>query len=132
MKIIEVVAAVIFAEGRVLCVQRPENAREYVSLKWEFPGGKIESGENREHALHREIREELDVEIESLEYFTTVEHTYPDFHLVMHAYTCSIAKGEPVLKEHVALKWLWVEELDQLDWAAADVPIVEKLMSERG
>ena len=132
MKIIEVVAAVIFAEGRVLCVQRPENAREYVSLKWEFPGGKIESGENREHALRREIREELDVEIEILEYFMTVEHTYPDFHLVMHAYTCSIAKGEPVLKEHVALKWLRVEELDQLDWAAADIPIVEKLLSGRG
>ena len=132
MKIIEVVAAVIFREGRVLCVQRPENAREYVSLKWEFPGGKIEPGENREQALRREIREELDVEIENLEYFMTVEHTYPDFHLVMHSYTCSIAKGVPVLKEHVALKWLRVEELDQLDWAAADIPIVEKLMSGRG
>ena len=132
MKIIEVVAAVIFAEGRVLCVQRPENAREYVSLKWEFSGGKIESGENREQALKREIREELDVEIGNLDYFMTVEHTYPDFHLVMHAYTCSILKDEPVLKEHVALKWLPVEEVDQLDWAAADIPIVEKLMSGRG
>ena len=132
MKTIEVVASVIFREGRVLCVERTQNAREYVSLKWEFPGGKIESGENREHALHREIREELDVEIENLEYFTTVEHTYPDFHLIMYAYTCSILKGEPVLKEHVALKWLPVEELDQLDWAAADIPIVEKLMSGRG
>jgi len=131
-KSIEVVAAVIFREGRVLCVQRPENAREYVSLKWEFPGGKIESGENREQALKREIHEELDVEIGNLDYFMTVEHTYPDFHLVMHAYTCSIAKGEPVLKEHIALKWLRVEELDQLDWAAADIPIVEKLMSGRG
>ena len=131
-KSIEVVAAVIFREGRVLCVQRPENAREYVSLKWEFPGGKIESGENREQALKREIHEELDVEIGNLDYFMTVEHTYPDFHLVMHAYTCSILKGEPVLKEHIALKWLPVEELDQLDWAAADIPIAEKLMSGRG
>ena len=132
MKIIEVVAAVIFRGGKALCVQRPENAREYVSLKWEFPGGKIESGENREQALKREIREELDVEIGNLDYFMTVEHTYPDFHLVMRAYTCSILKGEPVLKEHVALQWLPVEELDQLNWAAADIPIVEKLMSERG
>jgi len=131
-KSIEVVAAVIFRGGKVLCVQRPANAREYISKKWEFPGGKVELFENHEQAIKREIREELDVEIENLEYFTTVEHTYPDFHLVMHAYTCSILKGEPVLKEHVALKWLPVEELDQLDWAAADIPIVEKLMSGRG
>jgi len=124
-KTIEVVAAVIFREGKVLCVQRPRNTKEFISLKWEFPGGKIELGENREQALRREILEELDVEIENLEYFMTVEHTYPDFHLVMHSYTCSIAKGEPVLKEHVASKWLRVEELDQLDWAAADIPIVE-------
>ena len=131
-KSIEVVAAVIFRGGKVLCVQRSANAREYISKKWEFPGGKVELFENHEQAIKREIREELDVEIENLEYFTTVEHTYPDFHLVMHAYTCSIFKGEPVLKEHVALKWLPVEELDQLDWAAADIPIVEKLMSGRG
>jgi len=131
-KSIEVVAAVIFRGGKVLCVQKSENKKGYISLKWEFAGGKIESGENREQALRREIREELDVEIENLEYFMTVEHTYPDFHLVMHSYNCSIGKGEPVLKEHVALKWLRVEELDQLDWAAADTPIVEKLMSGRG
>ena len=131
MKTTQVVAAIIECEDYFLCVQRAENARDYVSLKWEFPGGKIESGENREHALHREIREELDVEVGNLDYFMTVEHTYPDFHLVMRAYTCSILKGEPVLKEHVALKWLPVEEVDQLDWAAADIPIVEKLMSER-
>ena len=131
-KPIQVVAAVIIRDDKTLCVQRGKHIRDYVSLKWEFPGGKIELGENREQALRREIREELDVEIENLEYFMTVEYTYPDFHLVMYAYTCSIGKGEPVLKEHVALKWLRVEELDQLDWAAADIPIVEKLMSERG
>ena len=131
-KSIEVVAAVILRGGKVLCVQRSANAREYISKKWEFPGGKIEPGEDREQALRREIREELDVEIGNVKYFMTVEHTYPDFHLVMHAYTCSILKGEPVLKEHIALKWLPVEELDQLDWAAADIPIVVKLMSEIG
>ena len=132
MKTIEVAAAAILGEGRFFCVQKSKNIKEYISLKWEFPGGKIEPGEDREQALKREILEELDVEISNLEYFTTVEHTYPDFHLVMHAYTCSMLKGEPVLKEHVALKWLPVEELDQLDWAAADIPIVEKLMSASG
>ena len=129
MKILEVVAAIILLDFKVICVQRPENRKGYISLKWEIPGGKIEPGENREQALRREINEELDVEIENLEYFMTVEHTYPDFHLVMHAYTCSIAKGEPVLKEHIALKWLRVEELDQLDWAAADEPIVKYLQA---
>ena len=131
-KPIQVVAAVIIRDDKTLCVQRGKHIRDYVSLKWEFPGGKIEPGEDREQALRREIREELDVEIGNPEYFTTVKHAYPDFHLVMHVYNCLILKGEPLLKEHVALKWLRVEELDQLDWAAADIPIVDKLMSGRG
>ena len=131
MKTFEVLAAVIFNSRNIMCVQKDQNIKEYISLKWEFPGGKIEPGENREQALRREIREELDVEISNLKYFMTVEHTYPDFHLVMHSYTCSIAKGKLMLKEHVALKWLPAEELDQLDWAAADIPIVEKLMRGR-
>ena len=126
-KTIEVVAAVIFREGKVLCVQRPENEREYISLKWEFPGGKVEVGESREEALVREIAEELVVEIHELQYLTTVEHSYPDFHLTMHTYTCALKAGEVELREHLGLKWLAVEELDQLDWAAADVPVVNLL-----
>ena len=127
MKTIEVVAAVIFREGKVLCVQRAEHVREYVSLKWEFPGGKVEVGETREDALVREIEEELAVEIHELQYLMTVEHSYPDFHLTMHAYTCALKAGEVELREHVGLKWLAVEELDLLDWAAADMPVVETL-----
>ena len=127
MKTIEVVAAVIFREGKVLCVQRAEHDKEYVSLKWEFPGGKVEVGESREEALVREIEEELVVEIDELQYLMTVEHSYPDFHLTMHAHTCALKAGEVTLKEHVALKWLEVEELGQLDWAVADVPIIRKL-----
>ena len=123
----EVVAAVIFRKGKVLCVQRAEHEKEYVSLKWEFPGGKVEVGESREEALVREIEEELVTEIHELQYLTTVEHSYPDFHLTMHAYTCALKAGEVTLKEHVAAKWLAVEEIDQLDWAAADVPVVEYL-----
>ena len=126
-KTIEVVAAVIFQEGKVLCVQRDEHEREYVSLKWEFPGGKVEVGETREDALVREIEEELAVEIHQLQYLMTVEHSYPDFQLTMHAYTCALKAGEVKLREHVGLKWLAVEELDQLDWAAADMPVVERL-----
>ena len=126
-KTIEVVAAVIFREGKVLCVQRAEHEKEYVSLKWEFPGGKVEVGESREEALVREIEEELATEIHELQYLMTVEHSYPDFHLTMHAYTCALKAEEVELREHVGMKWLPVEELDQLDWAAADVRVVERL-----
>jgi 8-oxo-dGTP diphosphatase len=109
----------------VLCIQRAEHEKEYVSLKWEFPVGKVEAGESREEALVREIEEELIVEIHELQYLMNVEHSYPDFHLTMHAYTCTLKAREVELREHIGLKWLAVEELDQLDWAEADVPLVE-------
>ena len=128
MKTIDVVAAVIVRDGKILCVQRPEHTKEYVSLKWEFPGGKVEVGESREEALVREIREELSIDIEVSEFLMTVEHTYPDFHLTMHVFKCVLDQGEITLNEHVDAKWLSVEELDQLVWAAADVPVVESLM----
>ena len=128
MKTIEVIAAIIFREGKVLGVQRAEHEKEYVSLKWEFPGGKVEEGEQFKEALVREIREELSVDIEISEFFMTVEHTYPDFQLVMHVYNCHLTEGEVILNEHVDMNWLRVEELDQLDWAEADVPIVKRLM----
>lgn len=129
MRTIEVVAAVIVRDGMILCVQRPEHTKEYVSLKWEFPGGKVEVGESREEALVREIREELAVDIEVSEFLMTVEHTYPDFHLTMHVFKCALQSGEIVLNEHVDAKWLTVEELGSLDWAAADVPVIKSLMN---
>ena len=128
MNNIEVVAAVIIQDGKVLCVQRPQNDKAYISLKWEFPGGKVELGENREDALLREIQEELAAEIHELQYLITVEHSYPDFHLTMHAYTCALKHGEITLREHVDMKWLSTELLHQLDWAAADLPVMETLM----
>ena len=124
-----VVAAVVLREKKLLCVRRPQNTKEYISSKWEFPGGKVEHGEDGIQALKREIREELHIEIQNIEFLMPVEHTYPDFHLVMHAYTCEISSGGPVLTEHVDLKWLSVEELDQLDWAAADIPSVRFLQA---
>ena len=125
---IQVVAAAIFQNDKVLSVQRAEHEKEYVSLKWEFSGGKVEVGESREEALVREIREELSVDIKVSEFLMTVEHTYPDFHLTMHVFKCVLDQGEITLNEHVALKWLSIDELDQLDWAAADIPVVESLM----
>jgi len=128
MNSIEVAAVVLFQDDKVLCVQRPRHTKEYKSFKWEFPGGKVEVGESREEALVREIREELAVDIEVSEFLMTVEHTYPDFHLTMHVFKCALQSGEIVLNEHVDMKWLSIEELGSLDWAAADVPVVKSLM----
>jgi len=130
MKTIEVVAGVIRdSAGRVFCVQRGENAKKYISKKWEFPGGKLEPGESREEALVRELKEELKVLVSNLEFLTTVDYTYPDFRLVMHAFTCEVRGSKnPELTEHLAYEWRESSDLKNLDWAAADVPIVEVLM----
>ena len=129
MKTIEVVAGVIKdKQGLTLAVQRGESSKEYISKKWEFPGGKIEEGESREEALSRELSEELKIETTIGDLVMTVDHTYPDFRLIMHAYHCEIVSGELTLTEHLDQKWLRGSELKDLDWAAADVPIVDKLI----
>lgn len=127
MKTIEVVAAIIINNNKILCVQRGDNKREYIAFKYEFPGGKVEIGETREEALVREIKEELGIEITILEEFLTVDHTYPDFNVIMHSFICGCENSEVQLSEHVALQWLPKKELFTLDWAAADIPIVQKL-----
>ena len=129
MKRIEVVAAIIKSEHKVLCVQRPKHSKRYISLKWEFPGGKIKCGETKEEALKREIKEELTLDIGEIQYRLTVDHSYPDFHLNMHVFSCSVSSGVIFLNEHVAMKWTAIGELTQLDWAAADIPVVEFLQT---
>jgi len=128
MKQIEVVAAIIQFENKFLCVQRGEDKYGYISLKYEFPGGKIEPGESLNQALEREIKEELQYDICVKEKFLTVEHQYPDFQLKMHSYLCSAVHTNLTLTEHINYRWLEINQLDELDWAAADIPIVEKLM----
>jgi 8-oxo-dGTP diphosphatase len=131
LKLVEVVAAVIESEGRILCVKRGPNARAYISGKWEFPGGKVERGEDPSTALVREIEEELRVGVRLLDRLVTVEHLYPDFELKMHAYLCSLVEPdrEIILTEHVDFRWADPSGPDfvGLDWAAADTPIVELL-----
>ena len=128
MKKIEVVAGIIYFEDTILCVQRPENKLTYISKKFEFPGGKIELGETQKEALKRELLEELNIlpDIKSL--FITVVHEYPDFELTMHSYICKVKTKELKLNEHIAKEWLTPNELNKLDWAAADIPIVNKLI----
>lgn len=129
MKKYEVVAAIIVYENKILCMQRPKGKYEYVSYKYEFPGGKVELGESKVEALKRELKEEMDINITVREedFFMTVEHTYPDFEIIMHSYICRVDNKNFVRKEHVDHKWLTVDGLADLDWAAADIPIVRRL-----
>ena len=129
MKKIEVVAAIIQEGGKTLCVQRGPAKFDYIDHKWEFPGGKIESGETNEQAIVREIKEELGLELKELNFFMTVDHPYPDFQLIMHSYICPSSSREITLTEHVDFKWIDGDELRELDWAAADIPIVDMLLS---
>lgn len=129
MKPIKVVAAIIKKDNKILCTKRPDKGE--TALKWEFPGGKLEAGESNEEALVREIKEELDIEVEVCDYLMTVNHQYSSFNLVMHGYVCKAADEELVLNEHVDSCWLDVEDLGSLDWAEADKPIVEKLMNSK-
>ena len=128
MKHIIVVAAIIKYHDKILCMQRNTSKHEYLSYKYEFPGGKVEAGESNEDALVREIKEELDLDIILEKEFLTVNHEYPDFKLTMHSFLCKTTTPEFKLKEHIAFQWLNKTELKSLDWAAADVPIVDKLM----
>jgi 8-oxo-dGTP diphosphatase len=129
MKKVEVVAAIIYFENKILCVQRPKNTLNYISEKFEFPGGKIEYGETKEEALERELKEELNILTNIKSLFITVVHQYPDFELTMHSFICEANSKELTLNEHIALEWLSINELEKLDWAAADIPIVNKLIS---
>ncbi len=124
MKTIEVVAAIIKDGERIFATQRG-----YGDFKdgWEFPGGKVEAGETPEEALRREIREELKTEIHVDSFLCTVDYDYPAFHLTMHCYICSIVKGELILTEHEAARWLSADELWSVDWLPADVEVVKSL-----
>ena len=125
MKRIEVVAAIVIQDGLLFAAQR--NAKGEVGSKWEFPGGKIEPGETHQAALARELNEELGVSAKIGGHFMTIEHSYTTFHLTMHCYLADFDGAQPTLREHLASRWLSRDELDSVDWAPADLPIVAKL-----
>ena len=124
MQTIHVVAAIICDGDRIFATQRGYGEwKDY----WEFPGGKIESGETPEEALHREILEELDADISVGEKITTVEYDYSDFHLNMECFYAKVIAGSLVLKEHEAAKWLKDTEYDSIKWLPADQFVIDIL-----
>jgi 8-oxo-dGTP diphosphatase len=134
LKAVRVVGAIIMAEKNdeenngsqklIFATQRG-----YGDLKdgWEFPGGKIEEGETPEEAIVREITEELDTVIKVEKYVDTIEYDYPEFHLSMDCFLCSVVEGDLVLKEHEAARWLTKKTIDSVDWLPADVTILDKV-----
>jgi 8-oxo-dGTP diphosphatase len=127
MKQVHVTAAVIIQDNKILCVQRNENKHDYISKKWEFPGGKVEVNEQLEDTIKREIQEELNLNIDVKSFLIQVNHQYPDFKLKMDTFICEINDGVLELNEHIDYKWLSINELSDLDWAAADLPVVKKI-----
>jgi 8-oxo-dGTP diphosphatase len=130
MKKIDVVAAVIVDHQKVLCVQRDAGKYDYLSYKYEFPGGKVEKGESLEAALHREIREELLLDITIDRLYLTVEHDYPDFAITLHCFLCSCEYPHLTLTEYLEARWMPLDLIATLEWAEADIAVVDKMVYE--
>lgn len=128
MKSIDVVAAIIVKGNAILATQRGYGEFEG---GWEFPGGKVEPGETPEQAIVREIKEELDLDIEAGEHLVTVDYDYPSFHLHMACYVCAMPHEKISLLEHHAAKWLGAESIDSVEWLPADVEVVAAIKKAR-
>lgn len=125
---IHVTCAIIERDGLVLAAQR--SATMTLPLKWEFPGGKIDPGESAEECLLREIVEELGIQVGIEKNLPATTHNYPAFSVTLYPFVCSIETGEIVLHEHAAISWLPPTELHTLDWAEADLPVIQSYLSE--
>ena len=121
-----VVAAVIEVDGEVLCMQRGVTRYEYTSHLWEFPGGKVEEGETPQQALHRELMEEMNLDVVVHEQLATVTHDYPDFTITLAAYRCTASTTDFIMREHAASRWLPWDELLTLPWCAADERLIKQ------
>ena len=127
MQTIDVVAAMILHEGKVLATQRGYGD---MAGGWEFPGGKIEPGETPEEALVREIQEELEVVIGVDDLLMVVDYDYETFHLHMHCFLCHVASGNLELHEHMAARWLDADTIDSVDWLPADEEVIQAIKDQ--
>ena len=125
---IQVACAIIERGGLVLAAQR--SATMALPLKWEFPGGKIDAGESPEECLRRELIEELGLHVQVGKPLAAVTHHYPAFTVTLYPFVCSVESGEMTLHEHAAVVWLLPEELSTLDWAEADLPVIDAYRQE--
>ncbi len=132
MKHYEVVGAVLCQNGRILGMQRGPGKNPETEYKYEFPGGKIEPGETGPHALERELREEMDLDVTVAEndYYATSDYEYGCFSVSLHVYICRVTDPVFRCREHIGFKWLSREELLSVDWAPADYPILMKMLRE--
>ncbi len=124
---IHVACGIIERGGMVLAARR--GAGKEMALKWEFPGGKIESGESAEECVRRELREEMGISVAVRAALPSSTHDYPDFSVTLYPVVCAITSGEIVLNEHAAIKWLAPEDLPGLDWAEADFPVIDDYLA---
>ncbi len=124
---LHVACAIIELEGKILAAQR--SAAMTLSFKWEFPGGKIEAGESPEECLVRELMEELGVTVFISAALSPATHTYPDFTVTLYPFTCRVTGGIITPHEHHALQWIEPQRMPELDWAAADLPVIGEYMA---
>lgn len=125
-----VVCAIVENDGEYLCVRKGQTKYDYTSFRWEFPGGKVEDGESPQQALHRELLEEMEYEIEVGQELCCVEHEYPDFGIELRAFLCKAQNRHCVLKEHMDSRWLSKEKLDELAWCEADELLLQTWLGE--
>ncbi len=124
----KVVAAVVIKDGKYLCMQRCRSHYDYISERWEFPGGKVKDGESDHEALMREIKEEMDWDIFVGRKLGSVDYEYPDFTVTLTAYLCKGGDEAFKLLEHLNYKWLVKGELGTLKWTDADRMLIEKVL----
>lgn len=130
LPIVEVAAALIQRDGRYLITTRREGT--HLAGLWEFPGGKRRPGEQIEDCLKRELKEELDIEVEVHEEFKTIEYPYPDFTVHLRFFRCSIVKGEVRPKEGQEFRWVHPSELGLYEFPPADAQLLQELLNDPG